>query len=262
MLEIYQTAHSLIKNNIWGWDSSFKSSCEFADRVTIVVNKSNDGTREAIQEALKEFSNWNIIDSDLLTSDRWFDGKLKQIGLENCKEEFKLQLDADEMPIGQREMWDNYLFQFKFAPEKCLAVASVNFFKDFYHYYSITHKQYISKGTDCFRGPVISARNPDGSIDTTRSDGCDLILANGQFAPTAFTPTDLSLVENLEVPAIGHFGYVNLASRIERNQKFWKEHWYVESNGKAPAHKIHMKEDDFDQQYIPCNIPLKNPPTL
>jgi len=262
MLEIYQTAHSLIKNNIWGWDSSFKSSCEFADRVTIVVNESQDGTKEAIQDALKDFRNWQIIDASLSTNDRWFDGKLKQIGLENCKEEFKLQLDADEMPIGPREMWDNYLFQFKFSSEKCLAVASVNFFKDFSHYYSITHKQYISKGSDCFRGPVISARNPDGSIDTTKSDGCDLILADGQFAPTAFTSTDLSLVENLEVPAIGHFGYVNLASRIERNQKFWKEHWYVESNGKAPAHKIHLKEDDFDQHYIPCNIPLKNPPTL
>lgn len=262
MLEIYQTAHSLIKNNIWGWDYSFRSSCEFADKVTFVVNKSQDGTKEAIQVALKDFNNWQIIDTELSTDDRWFDGKLKQIGLENCTQEFKLQLDADEAPIGNREMWDNYLFQFKFAPQKCLAIGSVNFFKDFSGYYSITHKQYLSKGADCFRGPVISARNQDGSIDTTRSDGCDLILENGEFAPTAYLPNNLELIESLSVPAINHFGYVNLASRIERNQKFWKEHWYVESNGKAPAHKIHMKESDFDQVYIPCNIPLKNPPTL
>lgn len=261
MLEIYQTAHNLIKNNIWGWEKSFQSSCLFADKVTIIVNKSEDKTREKIQESLINFDNWQIIDTDISINDRWFDGKLKQIGLENCSEEFKLQLDADEAPIGSRAMWDNYLFQFKFSPAKCLAIASVNFFKDFNGYYSITHKQYLSKGTDCFRGPVIHARNSDGSIDTTKSDGCDLITKDGNFAQTAFLPNDLESIEKLEVPAINHWGYVNLKSRIERNIKFWNEHWYVESNGKPPAHKIHLKESDFDQVYIPCAIPLSNIPT-
>lgn len=256
MLGIYQTAHSLLKNNIWGWEKSFKASCAFADKVILVVNKSDDGTKEAIQSELCNFDNYQIIDTDISTSDRWFDGKLKNIGLQALDTEFKLQLDGDEAPLGNRDMWNNYLFTFKFSPAKCLAIGSVNFFKDFGHYYSITHKQYLSKGNGCFRGPVISARNTDGSIDTTKSDGCDLILEDGNFAPTAFLPNDLNLIENQEVPAIAHFGYVNLASRIERNIKFWNEHWYVESNGKPPAHKIHLKEEDFDQEYIPCNIPV------
>ena len=256
MLSIYQTANSLIENNIWGWEYSFKTSCKFAEEAILVVNKSKDGTREAIQEILKDFDNYKIIDTDLSTNDRWFDGKLKNIGLKNCSQEFKLQLDGDEVPLGPRDLWDNYLFQFKFSPAQCMAIGSVNFFKDWFGHYSITHKQYLSKGNKCFRGPVIHARKYDGSIDTTMSDGCDLIFEDGSFASTIATNNSLAAIENQEVPAVAHFGYVNLQSRIDRNKKFWNEHWYVESNGVAPAHTIHMEEEDFTQEYIPCNIQL------
>jgi len=262
MLEIYQTAHNLIKNNIWGWQYSVRTNAAFADKLTIVVNESQDGTREAIEKELSGFNNWQIIDTKIPTSDCWFDGKLKNIGLQACLEEFKLQLDMDETPYGSRNLWDNILFQFKFSQAKCLAIGSINMFKDWSHHYGIYPKQYLSKGTDCFRGPQIRARRSDGSINTQISDGCDLILADGTFAPTEHLPNDQSLIEEGFVPAIVHFGYVNLQSRIDRNKEFWAEHWFVESNGTPPAHKIHMTMEDFDQPYLPITLDLPDVPKL
>ena len=177
------------------------------------------------------------------------------------KEEFHLQLDADEVCLNSRAVWDNYLFQFKFSPALCMAVGSVNFFKNWMGHYSVTHKQYLSKNNKCFRGPQIHARKSDGGINTMMSDGCDLILENGKFAPTIAIDNSLVAIENGEVPAIGHFGFVNLQSRIDRNNNFWLNHWYTESNGTPPAHKIHLSMNDFEQQYIPCDIKLPgNPP--
>jgi hypothetical protein len=42
---------------------------------------------------------------------------------------------------------------------------------------------------------------------------------------------------------------MDLDSRIERNKKFWAEHWLVESGGDKPRHTVHMKHEDFDMEY-------------
>jgi hypothetical protein len=88
------------------------------------------------------------------------------------------------------------------------------------------------------------------------SDGCDLVDSAGNFIPTNATPNDIGLLEQGVAPFVIHIGYVDLDSRLKRNHEFWHEHWYTESGGHAPAHKIHMDYSDFEYPYIEHKLRL------
>jgi len=69
MFSIYHSAFNLIKHGFVGWQQSVQNSCKFADEVIIAINTSTDGTKEAIEECLKEFSNWKIIETNFSYQD-------------------------------------------------------------------------------------------------------------------------------------------------------------------------------------------------
>jgi len=256
VFSIYHSAFNLIKHGFVGWQESVQNSCKFADEVIIAVNTSSDGTKEAIEETLKDFSNWKIIETDFSYQDPWLDGKIKNVALQACTQDFKIQLDLDEyIPLWQKPIWENVAMQLAFHPAQCVAVASVNLYKDWNHLSSITNKQYFHKG-QAYRAPSIHARKPDGTINTKMSDGCDLVDQFGNFVPTIPTPNDQSVLEQNVAPFVVHFGYVDLDSRLKRNHEFWHEHWYVEGGGQAPAHTIHMKHEDFEYPYIEHKLNL------
>lgn len=256
MFSIYHSAFNLIKHGFVGWETSVKNSCKFADEVIIAVNTSSDGTKEAIEETLQDFSNWKIVETDFSYQDPWLDGKIKNTALQTCTQDFKIQLDLDEyIPLWQKPLWENLAMQIALSPVQCAAVASVNLYKDWNHFASITNKQYFHKG-QAYRAPSIAARKPDGSINTKMSDGCDLVNADGQFVSTTATTNNLQSLELGISPFVVHFGYVDLDSRLKRNHEFWHEHWYVEGGGQDPAHTIHMKHEDFEYPYIEHSIKL------
>jgi hypothetical protein len=256
MFSIYHSAFNLIKHGFVGWQQSVQNSCQFADEVIIAVNTSVDGTKEAIEETLKDFSNWKIIETNFSYQDPWLDGKIKNEALQVCTQDFKIQLDLDEyIPLWQKPIWENMAMQLQFHPCQCAAVASVNLYKDWDHLASITNKQYFHRG-QAYRAPCIASRKQDGTINTKMSDGCDLVDSQGSFISTIGTPSDQSILEQQVAPFVVHFGYVDLDSRLKRNHEFWHEHWHVEGGGQEPAHKIHMKHEDFDQQYIKHNLKL------
>ena len=256
MFSIYHSAFNLIKHGFIGWENSVQNSCKFADEVIIAVNTSSDKTKQAIEESLKDFSNWRIIETDFAYQDPWLDGKIKNEALQACTQDFKIQLDLDEyIPLWQKPLWENLAMQVALSPVQCAAVASVNLYRDWNHLSSITNKQYFHKG-QAYRAPSKAARKQDGTINTKISDGCDLVNADGQFVSTIATTTNLQPLELGVSPFVVHFGYVDLDSRLKRNHEFWHEHWYVEGGGQDPAHTIHMKHEDFDQPYIPHSLKL------
>jgi len=256
MFSIYHSAFNLVKHGFVGWEKSLQNSCRFADEVVIAINTSTDGTREKVEEALTEFTNWRIVDTDFSYQDPWLDGKIKNAALQACTQDFKIQLDLDEyIPLWQKLLWENLAMQVACNPVQCAAVASVNLYKDWEHFSSITHKQYFHKGK-AYRAPSLAARKSDGTINTKMSDGCDLVDANGHFVKTMSTPNDQANLESGKCPFVIHFGYVDLDSRLKRNHEFWHEHWYVEGGGQAPAHTIHMKPEDFEYLYIPHKLKL------
>ncbi len=257
MISIYHSAFNLNNHGFSFWQDCLIKSCLFAEEVVVAVNTSIDDTRSTVEKILKEHSkSFKIIDTSFSYEDPWLDGKIKNAALQECTKDFKLQLDLDEyIPLWQKPLWSNLCFRLKFDQAQCYAIPSVDLYKDLNHYKSINHKQYLHKAT-AYRAPQIAARKPDGTINTKLSDGCDLVDKDGNFVSTAGTPKDIKLMESQQLPFVVHMGYVDLNSRLKRNHEFWHEHWYVEGGGQDPAHKIHMKHEDFEYESFEHNLIL------
>jgi len=258
VISIYHSAFNLNKHGFTGWQDCLRRSCHFADEVVVAINTSEDDTESSILDILnKESKKFKVINTLFSYNDPWLDGKIKNAALQECTEEFKIQLDLDEyIPLQQRKLWENICFHLKFNNQiQCVAVPSVDLYKDFQHYKSINHKQYLHKGL-AYRAPQIAARKSDGTINTLMSDGCDLVDEHGNFIATQGLDNRLESLESNQVPFVVHIGYVDLNSRLKRNHEFWNEHWHVESGGSAPAHKIHMTNEDFEYPYLKHNLTL------
>ena len=252
MISIYHSAFNLNKHGFNAWQDCLISSCLFADEVVVAVNTSEDDTFEIVKNILNQYAKKHLIlKTEFSYQDPWLDGKIKNAALQNCSEEFKIQLDLDEyIPTWQRQLWNNLCFKLKFDECDCYAIPSVDLYKDLNHYKSINHKQYLNKNK-AYRAPQIAARKSDGTINTCISDGCDLVDENGNFISTKISsPNTLSYLESCTVPFVIHLGYVDLNSRLKRNHEFWNEHWHVDGGGQKPAHVSHMDEDSFKYPHL------------
>jgi hypothetical protein len=257
VISVYHSAFNLNKHGFTGWQDCLRKSCKFADQVVVAINTSEDDTYDTVSSILKDNAkNSKILKTNFDYQDPWLDGKIKNAALQECDHEFKIQLDLDEyIPFWQRSLWDSMFFRLKFDGVQCYAVPSIDLYKDLNHYKSINHKQYAHKGI-AYRAPQKAARKSDGTINTMLSDGCDLVDQEGNFISTAGTPKDIGILESNQSPFVVHLGYVDLNSRLKRNHEFWNEHWYVEGGGQTPAHKIHMKNEDFNYPYIEHKLKL------
>jgi hypothetical protein len=258
VISIYHSAFNLNKHGFTGWQDCLRKSCLFADEIVVAINTSEDDTEDTVKKILQEEAkSYSIINTSFDYKDPWLDGKIKNAALQTCTKEFKIQLDLDEyIPTWQRDIWNFLCFKFRFDSNiNCIAVPSVDLYKDTAHYKSINNKQYLHKGL-AYRAPQIAARKQDGTINTLMSDGCDLVDENGNFIATAALSNKLSDLESGVIPFVVHTGYVDLNSRLKRNHEFWNEHWYVEGGGQSPAHKIHMKQEDFDYQIFEHKLNL------
>jgi glycosyltransferase involved in cell wall biosynthesis len=243
-ISVYTSAFNLIQHGFKGWRESISRACDFADEVVVCINKSQDDTLiEFSQIGLKKLK---IVVSDFSYEDPLLDGKVKNTALQNCSGDILIQLDIDEyIPENQYSNWRAYAEHlFNNQDVDCYMIPALNLYKDWDHYKDINSKWYMHK-RGFYRGPVGFARKSDGTIDTNRSDTCELIDAYGCLVRSTLLPNTIEDLRNGSIFVV-HFGYVDLDSRIERNQKFWDEHWRRESGGKTPPHKVHMKKEDFE----------------
>lgn len=253
MFSIYTSAFNLIKNN-FDYVESINNFCRFADEVVIAVNKSEDNTFEALKSL--NLNNLKLIETNFSYQDPLLDGKIKNEALQNTKEEFKIGLDMDEyIPLWQKDIWVNLAYQLRFDAYDCYMIPSINLYKDKEHYFSIGHKWYLHK-SNLFRGAVNFARNQNGTVDTSRSDTCELIDSNGNLISSKMFDNDINSLRSKIVPFVVHNGYLNLQDRILRNKNFWKEHWKIESGGIEPTHKVHEFLEDFSERYYQHNLDL------
>jgi hypothetical protein len=246
MFSIYSSAFNLIKNN-FDYIESINNFCRFADEVVIAVNKSEDNTFEALNSL--NLNNLKLIETDFSYQDPLLDGKIKNEALQVTKEEFKIGLDMDEyIPLWQKDIWTNLAYQLRFDIYDCYMIPSINLYKDKDHYFSIGHKWYLHKG-NLFRGAVNFAKNQNGTVDTSRSDTCELIDSSGNLVSSKMFDNDINSLRSKIVPFVVHNGYLNLQDRVLRNKNFWKEHWKIESGGTEPKHKIHESLEDFNENF-------------
>lgn len=245
-ISIYFTAYNLLTHGFTGWEKNLISACKFADEVIIALNTSEDDTDVAIRNTLWEFDNWKIVPANFSKLDPLFDGRLKNLALQNTTKEFKIQMDVDEsIPLWQKPLWENALFKLKFSGAKVLAVPSVDIYKTVDGYKGVNYKTYAHFGK-AYRGPALGALKAGYFINTQVSDGTELIDERFQLLPAiASGPCDMAELEKGDQIFVAHWGYLNVAERIERTQKFWGAHWLQESGGTLPAHKIHNDESTF-----------------
>lgn len=247
MFSIYSSAFNLIKNN-FSYKETIANFCSFADEVVIAINKSEDNTIEAIK-SLKH-NNLNIIELDIPYNDPLLDGKVKNGALQATTQEFKIGLDMDEyIPLNQKPMWENLAYQLRFDNVDCYMIPSLNLYKNKDHYFSITNKWYLHKG-NLYRGAVNFAKRANGTIDTTKSDSCELIDSEGNLAKSKYLPNDIRLLRKKNVPFVVHTGYLDFHNRILRNENFWKNHWEIESGGEKPLHKVHSSIEEFNEPHF------------
>ncbi len=245
---IYSSAFNLIKNQ-FNFRKSIHRFCEFAEEVVICVNTSEDNTFDELKKLQLNYTNLVIINSDFSYEDPLLDGKIKNEALQATSNEIKIGLDMDEyIPYCQKTIWKKLSASLLEDTVSCYMIPSVNLYKDENHYFSINPKWYMHK-SGLFRGAVNFAKKNDGTVDTNRSDTCELIDSHGNLVNSRVTYCDIKYLQDGNFPFVIHEGYMDLDARLLRNKNFWEKHWFVESGGTAPPHKIHKSIDDFDMHY-------------
>jgi hypothetical protein len=246
MISIYTSAFNLLKNK-FDYKFTINQFAEFATEIVVCINTSDDNTLEAILELKSIYNNLYVIESHFDYDDPLLDGKIKNTALQATTMPVKLGLDMDEyVPLWQKNMWDHLAKQLLEDNCETYMIPSINLYKDWDHYFSITPKWYLHK-RGLFRGPVNFARKPNGTIDTSRSDSCELIDVYGNLVMAKTTTTNINDLRTLSYPYVIHTGYLSLENRLLRNSNFWQKHWLVESGGEPPLHKIHTDMSDFTE---------------
>ena len=249
MFSIYSSAFNVIKNG-FEYESFINKFCEFAEEVVIAVNKSEDGTLDTLTDLQVKNNNLKIVSTNFSYEDPLLDGKIKNEALQNTSNLIKIGLDLDEyIPMYQKESWisiSKLLVSNKNAG--CIMIPSLNLYKDKDHYSTIGRKWYLHKG-GYQRGAVNFAKKLDGTVDTSKSDTCELIDTYGNLVPSLVLDNSIEALRSGYVPFVVHTGYEDLGKRIKRNLNFWENHWKIESGGEAPQHKVHKNISEFNEPY-------------
>lgn len=249
MFSIYSSAFNVIKND-FDYSRSIDRFCDFADEVVIAVNESEDETLEKFLEAQSNKSNLKIVKTNFSYEDPLLDGKVKNEALQNTSKKIKIGLDLDEyIPLSQKQIWID-ISKLLMSNDKagCVMIPSLNLYKNYDCYSSVGLKWYLHK-EGFQRGAVNFARNNDGTVDTSKSDTCELIDQFGNLVPSLAFKNSIEALRTGFLPFVVHTGYVDLEKRIKRNKNFWIKHWRTESGGIDPTHKVHKDISEFDEAY-------------
>jgi hypothetical protein len=269
MFSIYSSAFNLVKNQ-FDYVSSVDNFCKFADEVVIAVNTSLDETLIKLLDLVGIYPNLKIVQTDFSYEDPLLDGKIKNVALQHTSCEYKIGLDMDErIPLRHKHKWEFFAKSFEYRMDiDCIMVPSINLYGSLRHIKSsfkenLGAKWYLHK-KGLHRGPVNFALNSNGTVDTSKSDTCELIYSDGslvksdslvRYADTTNLDNYLRWIEKKGI-YVFHLGYVDFEKRVLRNLNFWCNHWIVESGGVNPVHKVHTNVKELDSNVIEHKLPL------
>lgn len=244
-LSIYTSFYNVVKMT-YSWKECLTNWLAFLNgsgQIVIAVNTSEDDTSKVVREWVKSFkvshptnhTSIDVIDAEIPYTDPEFDGKLKALALSHCKEPFCILLDCDERILPtQRLQWMKLAQELEKNPQiDAMFIPVVDLFRDESSFKSVGQKWYIHKNRPFLtRGVVNFARKPDGTIDHTKSDTCELIYKeSGDLARTASImmpnlPDFLKMgqLDSGHVPFVVHLGWLDKEQRIKQS-KFWQPVW-------------------------------------
>jgi hypothetical protein len=261
MFSIYTTLYNVIKNNI-DYKGALDNFCQFADEVVVSI-PTKDCADDTLAAIAMDCPKVRIIECPAIRfSDNEFDGKLKNAALQATTQPIKINMDGDErIPLSQKSKWVEVaeglsasLFQAVFIPSLDLWGSPYTIRKN----HGIGMKWRMHKA-GLYRGVVRFARLPNGLIDTSKSDTCELIDSVGNLVSTAsITPPELLQPENAHLLSdrlfTFHYGYLDFDYRVNIN-KFWKEKW-EDRSGKTES-VILSREELEKEPVVQHNLPLE-----
>lgn len=239
--------------------------CAFFNQVYCATVPSEDDTREVLAELEKKYPNFHVIDSNIkIKGNALFDGQLKTLAMNECKNKLRCIVDFDEIfPLSNRDKWDKYC-EFLLGNNKVdgVMIASIDLYSSELKIRSDTsigQKFRLHKDTVYARGVPNFARRGDGFVDTSRSDTTDPISEFGDLCQfVSITPqmllTPMFADQLVDYPYTLHYGSVDYERRAKIGREFWAEAWSDRSG--RPENVITNKNHLDSIQTIFHGLPL------
>lgn len=223
-VSVYTSAFNL-SSGIFNVRDAMENWLRYADEIVIAspIEEIDDVINHVYLSLNNEVSNKIIfVDTSIHLEDPFFDGKLKNAALQKCSNDIVIQQDLDERIGGNKSTWESLIDILVNSSADSVMIPVIDLYKDTQHYKSIGRKWYLHKNNGCCRGVVNFAKKPGGTIDTDKSDTCELINKNGNLVTALLF--DFSLEDFPNLPIIFHYGYLNLNKRKQVNE-FWQPVW-------------------------------------
>lgn len=261
MFSIY-TSFFNVQAGGFDWRATLLNWLEFlhdTGQISIAINTSTDDSPKLVRDW---FAQWKlehpmnrtaveITETSIPYDDPLFDGKIKAAALEKCIQPFCVLLDCDEVLVpAQYGKWMRMAHDLQMdARVDAFLVPVVDLIGDADHYKSIGTKWYLHKNHPYLtRGVVNEARLEDGSLDTSKSDTCELISretgalvrASAIMAPLPQWMT-VAQLESGEIPFVYHLGWLNKAQRIKQSA-FWRDVWTARRGGRDPEPEMTLEK--------------------
>ncbi len=257
MFSIYTSLYKL-QNSFIDWKAALDNFSKFGEQVVVATFADGQDDIEILEEQSGINNKIKVVTVETDTNDAFFDGKLKNAAYKACNEEFCILLDGDErIKTTDKPNWEKaaqYLRQLDNID--ALFVPVIDLFNTEREYRSLGQKWYLSKNLpNLSRGVVEFAKTQNNTIDTNRSDSCELIYDDGSLCRT------MSLIDNVslrEIHDLGmkvfHLGWLDKNKRLLAN-RFWGPVWDARAGYKV-NNIIQTKQELDEIPYWPHRLKL------
>tara|TARA_B100000945_G_scaffold117576_1_gene93432 strand:- start:2789 stop:3577 length:789 start_codon:yes stop_codon:yes gene_type:complete len=246
MISAYTTAFNLTNFPV-SFGEVFSNWFCYFDEVVVSTTKEHLAEVELALSDSPFLNKIKIVSLDITTDDLYWDGKLKNNGLQNCSNDIVFQIDLDERISGDKKNLDSiaeYLREKDSAGSVMINV--VNLFGDEDHYSDIGRKWYVHTKKGCYRGAVNFSKNSENIFNPKKSDTCELIDRNGDIVK-CWGIVDLS-IDSLK---IFHLGYIDISKKIDLTEKFWGEIWQKRfilfEKGEIDEENLTVEREDYSK---------------
>lgn len=247
---IYTSCFNIIKNDFDYWQETIPKWLSFIEygkfgEIILAVNNSEDNTLHTLNNFIKDFDCIKIIETNFSYDDYAFDGKIKNEGLQNCKNNICIGLDLDEYLSPNKKDWDIVANQLESSNLEAVFIPVIDICKSIYQYKSIGVKWYMHK-QGLHRGVWRSAELVNGKIDINKSDTCELLNHNEDLCKCGYlierlTPETISQTSS---PFVVHLGWLDWENRKNQN-KTWQPVW--SNRAGFEVNNIMNEEEDFNK---------------
>lgn len=266
MISLYTTAFNI--EHTFDISATVKNYLTVADEVVIATISEplmKDNTHHILNDLAGKYANVKIVTTNInpYNDVRW-DGQLKNESLQNCSHKNCIQCDLDERVCGKKELWQKLFDMIEKTNVSSIMLPVINLYHSSLHFKDIGFKWYLHKKDGCFRGPVNFAIRKDGTVDTSKSDGTELIDGNGNLVKFITLQTQLyneaaqlSYMRQGNNPFIVHYGHIDSKRRAKLNKAFWKDAWSRLNGSEATDVKINandLQQEEYKLHLI-TNLP-------